>query len=1085
MPNSGHDRKRRPLLCYNKLRSEDKVEVRSIEDGFLGSWHAGEIVAFENGYPKVKYEHLLQDNNSDFLIEIVEVKLNNRILNKSKTCKRGRIRPTPPSGELTIENLCYGLCVDGYYNDAWWEGVVFDHKDGSRERKIFFPDLGDELSIDVEHMRLTHDWNEVTNVWKPREKMVVSRDVEEFERECFIPVSLKQIWYDIRSRREFDRIGEWPFPVKPLWEKLIKQIIDDNLRLTIDALVKNCISSIDMSDKHEVVPALESAPFIDPISVDTHAVVAPDLQNDEPMISELCENENAEIATDLPEFDPTSNQLVPVQPQVLSVISSDQKGLAVNTMPESESDENKQMRRNKRKLLADQSEFDLTPVFCPESMYDYVQRERPANALTTKVRSHLRYLGYTMEYHHGRKTVCYISPKGRKFHSLRSCLNFEMTGAETSSLAAEDIPSGTISSSDNLKGTSMVKVSNNRKVRGQNNTKVKLLNLNVEPKYCPELVTKYVRSSIERCRSKESCSELQNEVRSHLSAIGWKFWAKIKKGKEEWRYDSPTTSKTYYSLMSACRAIKEGIELQSSSPIINAFCENSNSEPSLSDKEVPGFPFCKKWSRKLPRSFKKYKARKVQRRMQNGLVHSMLNGVQEQEAGDDGFAKKCSIRRLSNRFLSLEKESIREKVLYYRQDGDQPIAEGRITNSGINCSCCRQVFSLSSFEAHAGSISNKPAANIFFYKDGNRWTFLKVIGFVHHAVVEFVTKAALMRIQIVLIKAFYLVINASGYVDHAYCINERDLVEPDVHRTENWFCSKMCERNCEVLHILVHWGLQQLLGKPILVGHNNLTWTLIKPMDYQAIQHDDCDVVTMAENYSKLNVALEVMHECFEPVKEPRTKRDLVEDVIFCRGSHLNRLNFRGFYTVLLERNDELITVASLRVYGDKVAEIPLIGTRFKHRRLGMCRIVVQEIEKNLIDLGVKRLVLPAAASVLHTWTTAFGYTPVTASERSEFLIHQTIEGTGTIADPEGNSAISDVSQEDLLEGSKAVVQGTLVKWLNCVTDELPTNQESEPCSCLEFKEQKIERDKCDGIKIYKRKKAPQAEYPKLEVSCR
>ena len=38
------------------------------------------------------------------------------------------------------------------------------------------------------------------------------------------------------------------------------------------------------------------------------------------------------------------------------------------------------------------------------------------------------------------------------------------------------------------------------------------------------------------------------------------------------------------------------------------------------------------------------------------------------------------------------------------------------------------------------------------------------------------------------------------------------------------------------------------------------------------------------ESYSKLNVALNVMHECFEPVKEHRTGRDLVEDIIFNRG---------------------------------------------------------------------------------------------------------------------------------------------------------------------------------------------------------
>nr|XP_027126710.1 increased DNA methylation 1-like [Coffea arabica] len=121
-------------------------------------------------------------------------------------------------------------------------------------------------------------------------------------------------------------------------------------------------------------------------------------------------------------------------------------------------------------------------------------------------------------------------------------------------------------------------------------------------------------------------------------------------------------------------------------------------------------------------------------------------------------------------------------------------------------------------------------------------------------------------------------------------------------------------------------------------------------------------------------------------MKEPRTKRDLVEDVIFSRWSELNRLNFQGFYTVVLERDDDLITVATVRVYGEKVAEIPLVATRFQYRRLGMCRIMMNELEKKLIELGVQRLVLPAVPSVLSTWETSFGFSRITESERLNFL---------------------------------------------------------------------------------------------------
>lgn len=34
------------------------------------------------------------------------------------------------------------------------------------------------------------------------------------------------------------------------------------------------------------------------------------------------------------------------------------------------------------------------------------------------------------------------------------------------------------------------------------------------------------------------------------------------------------------------------------------------------------------------------------------------------------------------------------------------------------------------------------------------------------------------------------------------------------------------------------------------------------------------------------------------------------------------------------------------RVYGDKVAEVPLVGTRVQYRRHGMCHILMDELEK-------------------------------------------------------------------------------------------------------------------------------------------
>ncbi|XP_076895519.1 increased DNA methylation 1-like [Bidens hawaiensis] len=194
----------------------------------------------------------------------------------------------------------------------------------------------------------------------------------------------------------------------------------------------------------------------------------------------------------------------------------------------------------------------------------------------------------------------------------------------------------------------------------------------------------------------------------------------------------------------------------------------------------------------------------------------------------------------------------------------------------------------------------------------------------------------------------------------------------------------------------VFMGLQRLLGKSIPVGKDNLTWTLRKNKTFQLSNLDTPDTGELIENFGKLNVAISVMHECFEPVKERRTGGDVVEDVIFCRRSELRRLNFKGFYTVLLEKDDELISTAVVRVYGEKVAEIPLVGTRFQYRRRGMCHILMQELERKLKELKVERLVLPAVSSVRQTWTRSFGFSAMTESDKFKLLDFTFLDFQGT-----------------------------------------------------------------------------------------
>ncbi|CAK9181680.1 unnamed protein product, partial [Ilex paraguariensis] len=436
---------------------------------------------------------------------------------------------------------------------------------------------------------------------------------------------------------------------------------------------------------------------------------------------------------------------------------------------------------------------------------------------------------------------------------------------------------------------------------------------------------------------------------------------------------------------------------------------------------------------------------------------------------------------------------------------------GRITRDGIKCICCQKVFTLSNFEAHSGSTNHRPSANIFLedgrsllecqlqLKQNNSVSSVsrkrrEMNNYQHHSMADYVCSVCHYGGELVLCDQCPSSFHKSclGLKDvpggdwfcpscccgicglrrinkdsdlitdnrvlkcdqcerqyHIDCLRRQGLVKLDGYPKGNWLCNVRCEQ--------IFLGLRRLLGKPVAVGVDNLTWTLMKYMTIDGCGYDASDTDVLMENYSKLNVALGVMHECFEPVKEPRTRRDLVEDVIFSRRSELNRLNFRGFYTVILERNDELITVANVRVYGEKVAEVPLVGTRFKYRRLGMCRILMNELEKKLKELGVDRLVLPAVPSVVNTWTTSFGFSMMTDSDRLNFLdytllgfqgtimcqkllseipstelspsegtkqkLDDAINGSGNI-DLYGNSAISELFQADEIQETGIVYQG-------------------------------------------------------------
>ncbi|KAI6687212.1 hypothetical protein NL676_024040 [Syzygium grande] len=368
-------------------------------------------------------------------------------------------------------------------------------------------------------------------------------------------------------------------------------------------------------------------------------------------------------------------------------------------------------------------------------------------------------------------------------------------------------------------------------------------------------------------------------------------------------------------------------------------------------------------------------------------------------------------------------------VIQYRDLKDNTMKkDGQVTWNGIICRCCTMVLSVSQFKVHAGFKKNRPCLNLFMesgepfalcvleawsseYKlrksgrpnvqvdnndpnddscgicgDGGELICCDNCPSTFHQAClltedlpegNWYCPNCTCRICGCLVDDKKAASSNDALkclqCEHKYhepCMKEKN-VDPEI--TDGWLCGEGCRE--------VYSGLHSRIG---LINHieDGFTWTLLRCI------HDDQKVrsaqgfALKAECNSKLAVALTIMEECFVSMLDPRTGIDMIPHVLYNWGSDFARLNFRGFYTMVLEKDDVLISVACVRIHGIAVAEMPLIATCSKYRRQGMCRRLMIAIEKLLGSFGVEKLVIAAIPDLVQTWTEGFGFKIVERDEK-------------------------------------------------------------------------------------------------------
>lgn len=386
------------------------------------------------------------------------------------------------------------------------------------------------------------------------------------------------------------------------------------------------------------------------------------------------------------------------------------------------------------------------------------------------------------------------------------------------------------------------------------------------------------------------------------------------------------------------------------------------------------------------------------------------------------------------------------KIKYINKKGTQAKLDGRITRDGIYCGCCSKILTAAKFELHAGSKEQQPYANIFLEDGGvpllqcllDAWDkqaqhekkgFYKIdpaddpdddtcgicgdggdllccdhctstfhvacLGiempsedwYCRSCICKFCGSAEEMTSSL----AELLSCLQCSRKYHQVCApgTERDSVCTTSGASIDCFCSPGCKKIYKRLKKLV--GLKNDMEA-------GFSWSLVRCFaDSEAAPLKK--KAELAHCNSKTAVAFSVMDECFLPRIDERSGINIVHNVVYNCGSDFSRLNFSGFHTFILERGDEVISAATIRIHGTELAEMPFIGTRGMYRRKGMCHRLLNAIESTLCSLNVRRLVIPAIPELQNTWSTIFGFKPVGPLKKQKLKSFNLliIHGTGLL----------------------------------------------------------------------------------------
>ncbi|CAF2293051.1 unnamed protein product [Brassica napus] len=220
---------------------------------------------------------------------------------------------------------------------------------------------------------------------------------------------------------------------------------------------------------------------------------------------------------------------------------------------------------------------------------------------------------------------------------------------------------------------------------------------------------------------------------------------------------------------------------------------------------------------------------------------------------------------------------------------------------------------------------------------------------------------------------------------HIGCLSSHNIVDLKELPKGNWFCSMDCTRINSTLQKLLLGGAETLSGSSLeiirmkqgitdvdSVSHLDIRWRLISGK------------VTSPESRMLLSQALAIFHDCFDPIVDPVSGRNLIPRMVY--GKSMQGQDYGGICCAVLTVNATVVSAGLLRVFGREVAELPLVATRMCSREKGYFQLLFSCVEKLLSFLNVESIMVPAAEEAEPLWMNKFGFRKLAPEQLSKYV---------------------------------------------------------------------------------------------------